>query len=68
MKIFIDDSMNDMDDLLPENMLDEVVHEIICGHKGCNGKLNFLSKQIEDGSAVICNKCHRATIFKIYDV
>ncbi|MEW5821878.1 MAG: hypothetical protein AB1782_16915 [Cyanobacteriota bacterium] len=68
MKIFIDYIRNENEEMLTEDLIDDVIHEVICTFDGCNGKINFFSRQIDDGSAVICNKCKRAVIVKQYEI
>lgn len=63
MKIFVDSISKEMD-VLPQAVLDEVVHVVPCSYKGCKGKVHFLYKQSSDGSAVVCDKCNRSIIFK----
>ena len=67
MKIFIDMLREDIEDVMIDDMMDDVVHEVQCIHKDCNGKVTYLFKQVDDGSVLICNKCKRGVIVKISD-
>jgi hypothetical protein len=68
MKIFVKESGKELDELMPEELLNFAINEVQCISKECTGKVHYLLKQTFDGSVAICPKCKKAISFKHLEV
>lgn len=64
MKIFFDSANKEIENVMPKEIYDLIVHDVPCICEGCTGRVSYLLKQVQDGSAAICNKCKKAIIVK----
>ena len=68
MKIFFDSANKEAESIMPKEIYDMIVNDVACICENCNGRISYLLKQVQNGSAVVCNKCKKAVIVKHINV
>lgn len=64
MKILMNHLTEEIDDKMSEDILGLVKNEMPCIMDGCDGKVSYFLKQMDDGSVATCNKCHKSIMIQ----